>query len=155
MTNIVFVCIGGGHLMQELAERVRQRGLRNFRFLPYQDEASLKFSLGVADVHWISLKPAVEGLIVPSKFYAIAAAGRPMIAICSKEGEIARRIRRHRCGEIVEPGDVQALVNSILRFAADRGLATVMGRNARSMLVAEFTRYQALQKWHNVLQSIR
>jgi hypothetical protein len=35
MTNILFVCIGGGHLMKELAERVRQRGLRNFLFLPY------------------------------------------------------------------------------------------------------------------------
>jgi colanic acid biosynthesis glycosyl transferase WcaI len=91
MTNIVFVCIGSGHLMKELAEQVRQRGLRNFLFLPYQDETMLKFSLGVADVHWLSLKPAVEGLIVPSKFYAIAAAGRPIIAICSKDGEIARR----------------------------------------------------------------
>jgi hypothetical protein len=29
---------------------------------------------------------------MPSKFYAIAAAGRPIIAICSKDGEIARRI---------------------------------------------------------------
>ena len=60
MTNIVFVCIGSGHLMKELAEQVRQRGLRNFLFLPYQDETMLKFSLGVADVHWLSLKPAVE-----------------------------------------------------------------------------------------------
>jgi colanic acid biosynthesis glycosyl transferase WcaI len=154
MTNIVFVCIGSGHLMKELAERVRQRGLRNFLFLPYQDETMLKFSLGVADVHWLSLKPAVEGLIVPSKFYAIAAAGRPIIAICSKDGEIARRIRQHRCGEVVVPGDIEALVKAILRFAAESELVAAMGRKARDMLAAGFSRRQALQKWYNALQSI-
>lgn len=154
MTNIVFVCIGSGHLMKELAEQVRQRGLRNFLFLPYQDETMLKFSLGVADVHWLSLKPAVEGLIVPSKFYAIAAAGRPIIAICSKDGEIARRIRQHRCGEVVAPGDIEALVKAILRFAAESALVAAMGRKAREMLAAGFSRRQALQKWHNALQSI-
>jgi colanic acid biosynthesis glycosyl transferase WcaI len=41
------------------------------------------------DAHWISLKPQLEGLIVPSKFYGIAAAGRPIIAITAKDGEIA------------------------------------------------------------------
>jgi colanic acid biosynthesis glycosyl transferase WcaI len=140
--------------MKELAEQVRQRGLRNFLFLPYQDETMLKFSLGVADVHWLSLKPAVEGLIVPSKFYAIAAAGRPIIAICSKDGEIARRIRQHRCGEVVAPGDIEALVKAILRFAAESALVAAMGRKARDMLAAGFSRRQALQKWHNALQSI-
>jgi colanic acid biosynthesis glycosyl transferase WcaI len=154
MTNIVFVCIGSGHLMKELAEQVRQRGLRNFLFLPYQDETMLKFSLGVADVHWLSLKPAVEGLTVPSKFYAIAAAGRPIIAICSKDGEIARRIRQHRCGEVVAPGDIEALVKAILRFAAESELVAAMGRKARDMLAAGFSRRQALQKWHSALQSI-
>jgi glycosyltransferase involved in cell wall biosynthesis len=91
----------------------------------------LKFSLGVADVHWLSLKPAVEGLIVPSKFYAIAAAGRPIIAICSKDGEIARRIRQHRCGDVVAPGDIEALVKAILRVAAESALVAAMGRRTR------------------------
>ncbi len=35
----------------------------------------LPHSLGVADAHWLTLHPALEGLIVPSKFYAVAAAG--------------------------------------------------------------------------------
>jgi colanic acid biosynthesis glycosyl transferase WcaI len=34
----------------------------------------LSYSLGVADAHWLSLNPRLEGLIVPSKFYRIAAA---------------------------------------------------------------------------------
>ena len=76
--RIVFAFIGGGHRMDELARIVQARGLDpTFRFIPYQDRTLLKHSLSVADIHWISLKPAVEGMIVPSKFYGIAAAGRP------------------------------------------------------------------------------
>ena len=47
---------------------------------PYQPKERLGETLSVGDVHLMSLDPALEGLIVPSKFYGIAAAGRPKIA---------------------------------------------------------------------------
>jgi glycosyltransferase involved in cell wall biosynthesis len=86
-SRIVFLMIGGGRHFQELAQAVKARGLENsFRFRPYQERAMLPHSLGVADVHWLSLHPALEGLIVPSKFYAIATAGRPIVMIGDCEG---------------------------------------------------------------------
>ena len=33
--------------------------------------------MSTADIHLVMLNPKLEGLIVPSKIYAIAAAGRP------------------------------------------------------------------------------
>ena len=45
-------------------------------------------SLNVPDVHLISLLPAMESLIVPSKCYGILAAGRPVLFIGDPEGEI-------------------------------------------------------------------
>ena len=93
--RIVFLFIGGGHRSEELVHQVRARGLSDtFRFLPYQDNDVLKYSLSIPDVHWISLRPALEGLIVPSKIYGIAAAGRPMIAITARDGEIARLVQQ-------------------------------------------------------------
>ena len=69
--RIVFLFIGGGNQLDELARRVHERKLdQQFRFLPYQDRAALSYSLSVPDVHWLSLKPELEGLIVPSKFLA-------------------------------------------------------------------------------------
>ena len=68
--------------MVELAEQVKARGLKSrFRFVRYHDRKLLKQWLGVADLHRLSLKAALEGLIVSSKFYGIAAAGRPTLAI--------------------------------------------------------------------------
>jgi colanic acid biosynthesis glycosyl transferase WcaI len=152
--KIIFLCIGGGHLMKRLAECVRERNLGSFRFMDYQDQSTLGLLLCVPDVHWISLLPQVEGLIVPSKIYGIAAASRPVIAICDKDGEIARLVEQHQCGDVVEPGNPDALVNLILRLPADTAMRAEMGRHARAMLDAHFTRRQALERWRDLLQGV-
>jgi colanic acid biosynthesis glycosyl transferase WcaI len=152
--EIIFLCIGGGHLMKRLAECVRERNLGNFRFMDYQDQSTLGLSLCVPDVHWISLLPQVEGLIVPSKIYGIAAAGRPVIAICDNDGEITRLVQQYQCGGVVEPGNSDALVNLILRLSSDSEMRSEMGRRARAMLDAHFTRRQALERWRNLLQRV-
>jgi glycosyltransferase involved in cell wall biosynthesis len=153
-SDIVFLCIGGGHLLGLLATRVKERGLTNFRFMDYQDQADLKSSLGVPDVHWISLRPEVEGLIVPSKIYGIAAAGRPVIAICAKDGEISKMVQQYQCGIVVEPKDANTLVDSILQLSNDMALRTKMGQQARAMLDANFTRQEALQRWRSLVQHV-
>jgi len=153
--RIVFLFVGGGHKFDELARSVAARGLeRSFRFKPYQEQAVLKFSLGVPDIHWISLNPELEGLIFPSKFYGIAAAGRPLIAIAAPDGEIARLVREHECGFVVAPGDAPALAALLAALAADRGALAGMGARARAMLEAQFTRRQALEKWCRVLDAV-
>jgi colanic acid biosynthesis glycosyl transferase WcaI len=153
--QIVFVFIGGGHLRDELAHAVKQRGLeRLFRFFPYQDQALLKYSLCVADVHWISLRPELEGLVVPSKFYGVAAAGRPVIAITAKNGEIARLVEQHGCGLVIEPGKADALAEALTLLAADSERTAAMGRKARAMLEAHFTRRQAFERWRQLLEDI-
>ena len=65
---------------------------------PYQPKERLGETLGIGDVHLVSLDPAMEGLIVPSKFYGIAAAGRPTIFIGAEDGEIARLLEANGCG---------------------------------------------------------
>jgi glycosyltransferase involved in cell wall biosynthesis len=153
--RIVFLFIGGGRRMEELSDIVRARGLdASFRFIPYQDRRHLKNSLGVPDIHWISLKPEVEGMIVPSKFYGIAAAGRPIIAITARDGEIARLVLKHNCGLVIEPGHADALAEAILRLSTDPQRLAAMGARARAVMDAHFTRRRALDHWHNVLDRV-
>ena len=153
--DIVFLLIGGGHGNADLARRVQEAGLSDkFRFLPYQDNEILKYSLSVPDVHWISLRPELEGLIVPSKVYGIAAAGRPMIAVTAKDGEIARLIKTHDCGLIVEPGNSDEMAKAILQLSAKDEARIGMGFRARAMLDAEFTRRHAFRRWENVVDTL-
>jgi colanic acid biosynthesis glycosyl transferase WcaI len=153
-SDIIFLCIGGGHQMVSLAQTAHEGGLNNFQFRDYQDQAMLQFSLSVPDVHWISLKPELEGLIVPSKMYGIAAAGRPILAICAKDGEIARLVEQHQCGFVIDLGAIDALVEAIFRLSKDARLRSTMGHQARAMLDSRFTRQQALRRWQTLLHNL-
>jgi colanic acid biosynthesis glycosyl transferase WcaI len=153
--RVIFLMIGGGHQFEQLKEAVKARNLEPiWQFQPYQERKALNLSLGVPDLHWISLKPALEGLIVPSKFYGIAAAGRPIIAITAADGDIARLVRQHDCGIVVEPGDSDRLAEAVAALADNPTQVAAMGSRARAMLEAQFTRRHAIERWQNLIARI-
>ena len=153
--RLVFLFIGGGSQFDALAKEVSAHRLSDrFRFLPYQERTQLKYSLGVADVHWLSLRSELEGLIVPSKFYGIAAAGRPLIAITAPDGEIAKLVRDNRCGFAIAPGDGTGLADALRRLSENPDLVADMGRRARSLLEAGLTRAHAFARWERVFSTL-
>jgi len=153
--RFVFLMIGGGKRFSELNGVVRDRALvGSFRFMPYQERAELPYSLGVPDAHWLSLDPRLEGLIVPSKFYGIAAAGKPVVVIGDNDGELGALVRQHGCGFVIAPGDVDALVGALQRMAREPEAVAQMGARAREMLEAQFTRRRGLARWRQLLDGL-
>jgi colanic acid biosynthesis glycosyl transferase WcaI len=151
-TEFVFLFIGGGALTNGLKSEVEQRGLSStFLFLPYQDASMLPQTLALPDIHLISLRPEMEGLIVPSKFYGIAAAARATIAVADPNGEIGTLVARYDCGQAVTPGDSLHLAQTIQLFASDPKRRARMGSNAREMLDRAFSRKSCLESWQRLL----
>lgn len=130
-TSVVFLFIGDGAQKKWLENEVTKRGLDNVRFLPYQPSDQLAASLSVPDVHLVSLRPEAEGLVVPSKFYGIAAAGRPTLFVGDQEGEIAHLIRETQCGIAIGVGDVSGLAAAIDLLRGDPSLYKRYCENAR------------------------
>jgi glycosyltransferase involved in cell wall biosynthesis len=153
-SDIRFLCVGGGHYRAALEQQVAARSLANFVFQPYQAEAVFAQAVSLADVHWVSLPPEMEGLIFPSKLYGIAAAGRPIVAVTAFDGEIAHLVRQHQCGLVVPARDGDAFARSIAALAADRDACEEMGRRARAMLDGHFSRTAALRKWDELLDRV-
>jgi len=150
--HILFLFVGGGHQFERLARAVKKQSLQaRFRFVPYQPQSLLKYSLNAADMHLISLRRELEGLIVPSKFYGIAAAGRPIISITAADGETALLVRKHNCGIVIEPGNGRRLAEELLLLSKDPVRVAEMGNHARAMLQAFFSRRKALARWQDLL----
>lgn len=84
--DIVFLFIGGGAQTHKARLASEAHGLTNILFKPYQPREALSFSLGVSDIHLVVLQPSMEGLIVPSKYYGIVTAGKPVIFIGNENG---------------------------------------------------------------------
>lgn len=153
--KIVFVFIGGGRQFDELARQVRARRLdETVKFFPYQNRSSLEYSLSVPDVHWLSLRPELEGLMFPSKFYGAAAAGRPILALTATTGEIAGLVTRYGCGMALDPADAAGLTHAIVGLAADPQRCADMGKRARKMLDDNFTRRGAFEHWRAILDGL-
>jgi glycosyltransferase involved in cell wall biosynthesis len=152
--DIRFLFIGGGHLLAALALEANRRGLTNIVVKPYQPRCRLSESLSVPDVHLISLLPTVEGLCVPSKFYGIAAAGRPTIFIGDQGGEIPQVLRDANCGMAVTVGDAVRLVRCIKRLKKHGALRTLWGKNARNLVDRRFDQRLAIARWVDLLDKI-
>jgi len=149
--DVRFLFIGDGHHLEALKSAVASEGLTSFLFQPYQPRERLAQSLAVADLHWISLRPQLEGLIVPSKFFGVAATRRPVLAVAAADGELGRLISRFACGAVVEPGDSEGLADVLMSLRADPSTRRTLGLRARAMLDAHFTRSAALGRWVEVL----
>jgi len=152
--RLLWLFIGSGAFFGQLRAQVEKSALTSVRFKPYQPSKLLAQSLSAADVHLVSLRPNLEGLIVPSKFYAACAAGRPTIFIGSKDGEISELICRHKCGRVIEVGDGVGLARAILELARDPVACRQMGERARRACEVEFDKSIALQKWEELLLEV-
>jgi glycosyltransferase involved in cell wall biosynthesis len=153
--EIVWLFIGGGAQFETLRREVNERGLTSVHFAPYQPRERLAESLSAADVHLVSLKPALEGLIVPSKIYGIAAVGRPTIFIGDLDGEIARLLVRFDCGLTIPEGESSALARAVQDLATCPKRRQQMGANARQAFVAEFDKALAVARWQKALAELR
>jgi glycosyltransferase involved in cell wall biosynthesis len=149
--GVVFLMVGGGAGMRSLEMQARARGLTNFRFAPYQPRAALSDSLAAGDVHLVSLRPELEGLIVPSKLYGILAVGRPVVFIGDLDGELARLITTTKVGVSVRGGDPVRLARVLQALRDDKADRTRMGVRARELFEERYTLAAAVARWREVL----
>ena len=149
--DVLFLMIGGGAGMRALQRRAREEDLANLRFEPYQPRERLIESLGAADVHLCTLRPEFEGLIQPSKFYGIGAAGRPTIFVGDTQGETATILRQAECGIAIPAGDDAALAEAIVELRDQREQRELMGSRARAHFEKHFDLPVAMRAWRTIL----
>ena len=154
MREIVFVFIGEGIKKSYIEEKVREKGLDNILFFPYQLREMLTYSLGLADVSLVTLEKGFEGMVVPSKIYGILASGRPVIAVVGGESEIVEIIREGKCGKIVRIGDCQDLVGGIIDYYKDRKKCRADGLNGRRYFEKNFDRKIATKRYVKVIEEV-
>jgi glycosyltransferase involved in cell wall biosynthesis len=146
--KIAFLVIGDGQRRVEV-ERARQKhSLTNMILLPYQPADQLNTSLNAADVAYVSLRPEMEGLVVPSKTYGHLAAGVPILFAGDKQGEVARIVDQFQCGAWVRNGgELASTINSLVE---GRQLLARWRKNARLAFENNFRRETAISSYRTL-----
>lgn len=152
--SIRWVIVGGGTKRGELEAFVQAHDIVNAVLKPYQPREALGELLSLGNVHLVSVAENFSGLLVPSKFYGVLAAARPVLYVGPRESEVARVIEESKCGLVIEQGDSAGLVKAIETLHADPQLAQAMGRRAREVFERTFTRSHACERWLRLLQNV-
>ena len=124
---------------------MQTRKLPNLKVLPFQPEAVLPMSLGMADIALAALDKGAEGLMIPSKTYYYMAAGSAVLAICEGESELKDTIAAADCGRSIAPGRPERLAQEIRGLAANREELSRLKANARSYCVMYHDRRTVVQ----------
>ncbi len=151
--DIAFAIVGEGVRKAEVERFVAREQLDNVRFYPLAAREDLAESLAAADLHLITMRDGLDGLIVPSKLYGVLAASRPTLFIGPREDVVATTIRDAQCGLAFENGDLSGVVDAITRLAQDRAEARKMGERGRLHLERHLGRERALDAYEHTLQT--
>jgi glycosyltransferase involved in cell wall biosynthesis len=148
--NIHFLFVGEGAEKDQLIRRAQQARLENVDFLKPVDRKGVREFYAMADVCLVPLRdiPLFETFI-PSKMFEIMAMGRPIIG--SLRGEGADIIRQSGAGIVVEPEDLEGIVQAILYLFRNRKKGQSMGENGRHFVCKNYSRDSLAKKYAQVI----
>jgi len=152
--NVVFLVIGDGPALPRVMAMCKRYGLSNLVRLPWQRRERLASALSAGDLHVVTLRRGLEGLLVPSKLYGIMAAGRPVIFVGPERCDTARTIRQAGCGFRVAEDDADGFLDCLQRLRADRALRERLGRNGRMFFLRHFDRPVGCARIERILRGI-
>jgi len=147
--NVGLVFIGEGANRGALQSSVAAS--LNVRFLPFRPAEQIPHVMMAGDVHIVTVRRGLEGIVVPSKLYSILAAGRPVLAVAAPESDAACIVRESGCGLSADPDDPSAVVAAICQLRDDPEQLLEMGRRARET-AEKYARVNELEKFAGIIE---
>ena len=127
--NTGFVFVGDGANRASL--EIHAQHLLNVRFLSFRPSSQVPHVMMAGDLHVVTVRRGLEGVVVPSKLYSTLAAGRPVLAVAPRESDAARIVTESGCGMAADPDDPAAVAAAIRQLRDDPVKLAEMGRRAR------------------------
>jgi colanic acid biosynthesis glycosyl transferase WcaI len=125
----IIIC-GDGAQKQQLLEM--GAGVPNLWFKGTLEAAEYREMLADADLMVVSLVSGSGSSFFPSKLLSACAAGKPVVAICDADSELAVVVQANRCGVVVPPDDPEALAQWLEKLSSDPGQLEPMGKAAKA-----------------------
>jgi len=150
--GVGLVFVGSG--VQRPEVEAAAAGSSNIRFLDFFPSANIPSVLAAADAHVVTIKHGLEGVVVPSKMYAILAAGKPVMAVAPKETDVVSLGLRQGFAVAADPDQPTELVQAVRDLMRDGIKLRNMSQAARAAAPA-YDRTRELQEFVNLLEQIR
>lgn len=146
--RIHFLFIGDGVLRPECEKIIQESGMEKYvTFTGTIPFTKIQQYLAPCDILVASHIPNPDGTPFfgsPTKLFEYMAMGKGIIA--SDLDQIGQVLEHKKTAWLVKPGDVNDLVNGIIKLAQDKNLRETLGKNARKEVVKNYTWEQNVKR---------
>jgi glycosyltransferase involved in cell wall biosynthesis len=129
--GVGLIFIGEGAMKPQV--EAMAAGCRAVRFLPFRPASEVPLVLSSGDMHVVTVKRGLEGVVVPSKLYPTLAAGRPVLGVAPEECDVVRIIRQTGCGLAANPDDPASVAEAIRSVLQNPQQLQTMSQRAREI----------------------
>jgi colanic acid biosynthesis glycosyl transferase WcaI len=152
--DAVSICFAArGNRADEL-RRALSADDHNVGFAPFAEESALPARLAAADLHLVSLRADWAGVVVPSKFFASLAIGRPVIYAGPDDSEIARWIAEHDLGLHLTPNNVERVTDELHRLLDDPAAIARWQESALRVYRRQWSKRVTCDRWDALLRRL-
>jgi putative colanic acid biosynthesis glycosyltransferase WcaI len=149
--NIGLVFVGDG--ANRAAIESAASGLSNVRFLPFRPPEQIPHVMLAGDVHIVTVRRGLEGVVVPSKLYSILAAGRPVLAIAPAACDAAAIVTAAQCGMAADPDDPAAVAQALRTLRDTPQRMQLMASRAKEV-ASKYARVKELDRFTEILEAV-
>jgi glycosyltransferase involved in cell wall biosynthesis len=149
--GVGLVFIGEGAMKKEI--QAAAQNCRSIRFMPFFPVSQIPAVMAAGDLHVVTIKRGLEGVVVPSKLYNILAHGRPILAIATQKTEVTCLAQRHECGIAADPDDPTQVTKAVLGLLEAPEYLEHMSRQSRE-LAKTYDRLSELRKFVAVIEDV-
>jgi colanic acid biosynthesis glycosyl transferase WcaI len=148
--NLYWVFCGNGPTRQPLEQACA--GLDQVRLLDLQPPSEITELLNLADIHLLPQKGAAADLVMPSKLLGMLASGVAVIATSPPGTELTNVC--NETGVVVDPDDVQAFEQALMKLIELPNLRRQLGAKGRSLVEARWSHYSVLSEFEEQLKAM-
>lgn len=143
--------VGHGPRLYEL--KTMTATLATVKYLEVQPRERLNALYNAADLHLVTLRDEVSGLLVPSKYAAALAAGKPVLVVGGAGTDLHREIGERGLGWTC-PHDPGRIAEAVAEAAGNRGATRRRGQAARLCFEERHSRALTGGAWSQLLERL-
>mgnify|MGYP000899895766 CR=1 FL=1 len=146
-----FLFLGDGALDSYVKNYIESNDLRNIKKVGWLPRSAQNEFLAQSTIGVVSLTDGMYGLGVPSKFYNLLAAGKPIFYIGDRNSEVHLIMQEHEIGWYAEAGNQSMIQRVFLEIIkCDENILTRYSMNARNLAKNSYSKKSILIKWNSL-----
>jgi colanic acid biosynthesis glycosyl transferase WcaI len=151
--DIFFAVVGEGAMKETVQDLIDKYRLANIRIYPLCERSELGEMLSSSDVLLAPQRKGVLDLVIPSKITSYLTSRRPVLASAPSRSEVARMLKDNGVGVVVEPENVDMMVEAILALKENRQRGVEIGKRGYEFVSANFSHEVVKERFYKPLFS--